>query len=54
MPMSICSCALMAQASGSAAEASANPTPSGTGLSPPTRSTASGTIMNSANPPSYW
>ena len=46
--------ALIAHASGSAADASANPTLSGIRLRPSTLSTCRGTIMYSANPPSYW
>ena len=52
--MPSCSWALMAQANGSAAEASSKPTLSGIRLRPSTLSTCSGTIMYSANPPSYW
>ena len=52
MPSS--SWALIAQANGSAADASSYPTLSGIRLSPSTLSTCFGTIMYSANPPSYW
>ena len=52
--MPSCSWALMAQAKGSAALASAKPTPSGILVRPSTLSTWAGTIMYSANPPSYW
>ena len=44
----------MTQANGSATDASAKLTPSGMRLSPSTASTARGTIMYSAKPPSYW
>ncbi len=52
MPSS--SWALIAQANGSAADASSYPTLSGIRLRPSTLSTCCGTIMYSANPPSYW
>ncbi len=46
--------AVETQANGSATEASAKETLSGMRFSPSTASTARGTIMYSAKPPSYW